>query len=202
MKLYDYLPSGNSYKVRLLLSYLGRSYQHVPIDIHKAETHRPDFLAKNPAGQIPLLELDDGRVIAESNAILLYLAEGSALIPTESFDRAKMYQWMFFEQYKHEPAIAVARFIRHYAMDTREGDLPNLMTRGNAVLAIMDGHLEGRDWFACGSRSLADVALYAYTHVADEGGFDLAAYPNIESWLERFADHSKHIQITDQPSSG
>ena len=201
MKLYDYLPSGNSYKVRLLLSYLGRSYEYLPIDIHKRETHTPAFLAKSPAGQIPMLELDDGRILAESNAILLYLAEGSVLIPTDKFDRAKMYQWMFFEQYKHEPAIAVARFIRHYAMESRSEDLPNLMTRGNAVLAIMDRHLNDREWFAGDAQSLADVALYAYTHVADEGGFELSAYPNIKSWLERFADHPKHILITDIPKT-
>ena len=202
MKLYDYLPSGNSYKVRLLMSYLERGYTHVPIDIHKDETHTADFLAKNPAGQIPLLELDDGRVIAESNAILLYLGEGSSFVPDDKFDRAKMYQWMFFEQYKHEPAIAVARFIRHYAIESRAEDLPNLMTRGNAVLAIMDRHLNDREWFAGDAQSLADVALYAYTHVAGEGGFELSAYPNIQKWLLRFVQHERHILITDQPSSG
>ncbi len=202
MKLYDYLPSGNSYKVRLLMSYLERDYTHVPIDIHKDETHTADFLAKNPAGQIPLLELDDGRVIAESNAILLYLGEGSSFVPDDKFDRAKMYQWMFFEQYKHEPAIAVARFIRHYAMESRAEDLPNLVTRGNAVLAIMDRHLNDREWFAGDAQSLADIALYAYTHVADEGGFELSAYPNIQKWLLRFVQHERHILITDQPSSG
>ena len=202
MKLYDYLPSGNSYKVRLLLSYLEREYTHVPINILKAETQTTDFLAKNPAGQIPMLELDDGRTLAESNAIILYLGEGSSLIPADKFDRAKMYQWMFFEQYKHEPAIAVARYIRHYAMDSRADQLPNLMERGNAVLAIMDTHLSGRDWFAGDTRSLADIALYAYTHVADEGGFDLGNYPNIQSWLGRVTDHKRHILITDQPSSG
>jgi len=202
MKLYDYLPSGNSYKVRLLLSYLEREYTHVPINILKAETQTTDFLAKNPAGQIPMLELDDGRTLAESNAIILYLGEGSSLIPADKFDRAKMYQWMFFEQYKHEPAIAVARYIRHYAMDSRADQLPNLMERGNAVLAIMEKHLTGRDWFAGDTRSLADIALYAYTHVADEGGFDLGNYPNIQSWLGRVTDHKRHILITDQPSSG
>jgi len=202
MKLYDYLPSGNSYKVRLLLSYLGRAYIHVPIDIHKAETHTSEFLAKNPAGQIPMLELDDGRILAESNAIILYLGEGSPLISADKFDRAKMYQWMFFEQYKHEPAIAVARYIRHYAMDNRADELPKLMERGKAVLAIMERYLSERDWFAGDARSLADVALYAYTHVAHEGGFDMAPYPNIQTWLERFSDHPNHILITDQPSSG
>jgi len=202
MKLYDYLPSGNSYKVRLLLSYLEREYTHVPINILKAETQTADFLAKNPAGQIPMLELDDGRTLAESNAIILYLGEGSPLIPADKFDRAKMYQWMFFEQYKHEPAIAVARYIRHYAMDSRADQLPNLMERGNAVLAIMEKHLTGRDWFAGDTHSLADIALYAYTHVADEGGFDLGNYPNIQSWLGRVTDHERHILITDQPSSG
>lgn len=200
LTLYDYLPSGNSYKVRWLLSYLGRSYRHIGVDIHKGETQSPEFLDKNPAGQIPLLITEDGRALAESNAIMIYLGEGSDLIPADKFDRAKMFQWMFFEQYKHEPAIAVARFIRHYAMDTREAELPNLMTRGNVALGIMETHLSGQDWFACSARSLADIALYAYTHVANEGGFNLREYPAVSDWLARFADHPAHILIADEPA--
>ena len=199
MKLYDYLPSGNSYKVRWVLSYLGRAYTHVPIDIHKGETQSPEFLAKNPAGQIPLLELDDGRVLAESNAIMSFLAADTNLIPKDSFARAKMYQWMFWEQYRHEPAIAVARFIQHYAMDRRADDLPALMTKGKAALAVMEDHLSNNDWFVGGARSLADVALYAYTHVAGEGGFNLSDYPAVSEWLDRFACHATHKKITDVP---
>lgn len=200
MKLYDYLPSGNSYKVRLVLSYLGQGYTHVPIDIHKGETHSAQFKAKNPAGQIPLLELDDGRLLAESNAIMSYLADGTGLIPTDGFTRAKMLQWMFWEQYRHEPAIAVARFIHHYAMDTRSDELPNLQVKGAAALEVMNDHLKDRDWFVGSERSLADIALYAYTRVADEGGFDLSNYSNVENWLTRFASHEKHILITDIPA--
>jgi len=199
MKLYDYLPSGNSYKVRLVMSYLGLTYTHVPIDIHKGETLTPDYLAKNPAGQIPLLELDDGRLLAESNAIMHYLAEGSVLIPDEPFEKAKMLQWMFWEQYRHEPSIAVARFISMYAMDTRANDLPALMEKGAKALGVMNEHLSTRDWFVGERRSLADIALYAYTHVAEEGGFRLSDYPNIEAWLSRNANDLNHILITDAP---
>lgn len=200
MRLYDYLPSGNSYKVRWVMAHIGLSYTHVPIDIHKSETQTPEFLALNPAGQIPLLDLEDGRTLAESNAIIRFLAGHSDLIPADSFDDAKMMQWMFWEQYRHEPAIAVARFIRNYAMESRADALPALMEKGHAALSVMEGHLQDRDWFVGGSRSLADVALYAYTHVAGEGGFDLNAYPHVSAWLARFADAPRHILITDTPS--
>lgn len=200
MKLYDYLPSGNSYKVRLVLSYLGQSYTHIPIDIHKGETLTAEYREKNPAGQIPLLELDDGRFLAESNAITAFLAEGTDLMPQDSFDRAKMFQWMFWEQYRHEPAIAVARFIHHYAMDSRADELPNLLSKGAVALTVMNNHLQDKTWFVGRERSLADIALYAYTHVADEGGFDLSHYPNIENWMARFAAHELHVLITDPPA--
>ncbi len=199
MKLYDYLPSGNSYKVRLLLSYLGLDYTHVPVDIIKGESQSPSFKSINPSGQIPLLELSDGRRIAESNAILFFLAEGTPYWPPNVFDQAKCLQWLFFEQYKHEPAIAVARYIHHYAMDTRESELENLKPRGYAALDVMEQHLGNHLWFVGAGPTIADVALYAYTHVAEEGGFDLSAYPRIKAWIERMADHPKHICITDQP---
>ncbi len=197
MKLYDYLPSGNSYKVRLVLSYLGQNYTHIPIDIHKGETHSVEFLAKNPAGQIPLLELEDGRVLAESNAIITYLATDTVLIPEDRFAAAKMYQWMFWEQYRHEPAIAVARFVHNYAMETRAHELPNLIKKGQAALSVMDEHLKHSDWFVGTQKSLADVALYAYTHVAEEGGFELSKYPAVQKWLLRFKNSPKHILITE-----
>ena len=201
MRLYDYLPSGNSYKVRWVCAQLGIGYTHMPIDIHAGDTNTPAFRALNPAGQIPLLELDDGRTLAESNAIIRYLADGSDLVPRDAFAHAKMLQWQFWEQYRHEPAIAVARFIRHYAMDARAAELPALMEKGADALSVMDGHLAGRDWFVDEACTLADVSLYAYTHVAEEGGFDLAAYPNVAAWLERFAAQDRHVLITDAPAS-
>jgi len=199
MKLYDYLPSGNSYKVRLLLSYLGLDYEHVAINIIKGETQTKAFKKINPAGQIPLLELNDGRKLAESNAILFFLAEGTPYWPLPAFDQAKIMQWMFFEQYKHEPSIAVARYIHHYAMDTREAELPALMTKGYAALDVMEDYLSNQRWFSYGGRTIADISLYAYTHVAEEGGFDLSGYGYIRAWLERFADHPKHILMSDIP---
>ena len=199
MKLYDYLPSGNSYKVRLLLSYLGVTYTHIPIDIVSGESQSDDYKRINPVGQIPLLELNDGRRIAESNAILFFLAEGTPYWPVNVFDQAKALQWMFFEQYKHEPSIAVARYIHHYAMDTRDNELEALKPKGNAALAVMENHLADHHWFAGEGLTIADIALYAYTHVAEEGGFNLSDYPNVLAWLERVSDHPKHIRITDEP---
>ena len=200
MKLYDYLPSGNSYKIRLLLSYLGIPYTHVPIDIIKGETQTPAFLAMNPAGQIPLLQLGDGRTLAESNAILTFLAEDTPYLPVNHFDRAKALQWMFWEQYRHEPAIAVARFITIYAPE-RAAELPILREKGNAALSVMEGHLDGRSFFVGNRPSLADIALYAYTHVAGEAEFALSDYPHVSAWCARMAEHPKHILITDVPVS-
>jgi len=199
MKLYDYLPSGNSYKARLLMSYLGINYEWVNLDIIKGETQTKSYKTKNPAGQIPLLELADGRRIAESNAIIYFLAEGTPYWPKNAFDQAKCLQWMFFEQYKHEPSIAVARFIHHYAMEQRKDELPVLTKKGYLALDVMESHLADNRWFVGGGRTIADVALYAYTHVASEGGFYIQKYPNILAWLDRFSDHPKHIRITDKP---
>ncbi len=200
MKLYDYLPSGNSYKIRLLASYLDLPYEHIGLDIIAGDTQTDDFKAKNPAGQIPLLELNDGRHIAESGAILYFLADGTPYFPASAFDRAKCLQWMFFEQYKHEPSIAVARFIRNYFMDNRSAELPILMTKGYAALDIMETHLETHLYFVGAGPTIADIALYAYTHVADEGGFDLASYPHIKLWLKRISEHPCHIAMTDIPN--
>ena len=199
MKLYDYLPSGNSYKVRLVLSYLGIAYTHVTIDIIKGETLMPTYLAMNPAGQIPVLQLGDGRTLAESNAILTFLAEDTPYIPMNSFDRAKVLQWMFWEQYRHEPAIAVARYISHYAPE-RKDELPKLQERGRAALSVMDAHLASHMFFVGAGPTVADIALYAYTHVADEGGFNMADYPNVSAWCARMAEHPKHVLITDMPA--
>jgi len=201
MKLYDYLPSGNSYKVRLLMSYLGLKYEHILLDIHKGETQTEGYKSKNPAGQIPLLELADGRRIAESNAILYFLAKDTPYWPATHFEQTKALQWMFFEQYKHEPSIAVARFVRMYAMETRAGELEKLMARGDAALGVMETYLADNLFFAGTGPTIADIALYAYTHVAGEGGFELSSYPNIMAWLDRTSDHPKHIRITDTPMS-
>ncbi|GHA97411.1 glutathione S-transferase [Algimonas arctica] len=200
MQLYDYLPSGNSYKVRWVAAQLGLRYDHIDVDIHAGETQSKDFLALNPAGQIPLLILDDGRTLAESNAIIRYLADGSDLVPTDPYDHAKMLQWQFWEQYRHEPAIAVARFIRNYAHDTRSHELAALMPRGHAALAVMEAHLRHHDWFVGAQCSLADVSLYAYTHVAEEGGFDLSQYSALQTWLARFSAQANHIVITAKPN--
>ncbi len=198
LRLYDYLPSGNGYKVRLLLRRLGLPYELVELDVMKGETRTPEFLALNPNGRIPALRLEDGPVLAESNAILFYLAEGTPFLPSSRLGRAQALQWMFFEQYSHEPFIAVARFIRHLLPPghPREAELPRLLERGNAALAVMEGQLASRSFLVGESCSIADLALYAYTHVADEGGFDLSPYPAVRAWLARVAAEPGHVPIT------
>jgi glutathione S-transferase len=187
LTLYDYLDSGNGYKVRLLLSHLGRDYTLVEKDIMKGETRTPDYLAMNPNGKIPLLQLEDGSFLAESNAMLNYLAEGTPYLPDGGIDRARVLQWMFFEQYSHEPPIAGARFrMRHLEQTPQvKAEIEARREPGEAALGVMEGELATRDWLAAGRHTIADIALYAYTHVADQGGFDLAAYPAIGRWIER-----------------
>jgi glutathione S-transferase len=195
MRLYDFLPSGNGYKVRLLLSQLHLPFELVEKDIMKGETRTPEFLAINPNGRIPVLELDDGRRLSESDAILFYLADGTRFLPDERFARAEVLQWMFFEQYSHEPYIAVARFWRHF-LDRPVDD--ERMDRGRQALGVMERHLARRRFFVGERCGIADVALYAYTHVADEGGFDLAPYPAVRAWLERVASEPGHVPITQR----
>ena len=196
LQLYDFMPSGNGYKVRLALRQLGIAYELHEIDILKRETHTAAFLAINPDGKIPALVLEDGTALAESDAILWYLAEGTALLPEGRLERAQVLQWMFFEQYSHEPYIAVARFIAHFAPDDpRAADLPRIMQRGHKALGVMEQHLSRHDFFVAGRYSIADIALYGYTHCADEGGFDLAAYPAIGRWLARVRAMPGHIPI-------
>ncbi len=169
-----------------MLDALGRDYQWVEVDIMSGGSRTPEFLLLNPFGQVPTLVLEDGRTLAQSNAIILHLAEGTAWIPAAAWERAKMLEWLFWEQYSHEPYVAVARFQRAYAGKTADEVEPRLIERGHAALARMETALAGSDWLAGGQgATLADLALVAYTRVADEGGFDLAGYPNIRDWIGR-----------------
>ena len=187
--IYGDIRSGNCYKLKLLLELLGRPYQWEALDVLSGITQSPNFLALNPNGKIPLLRLDDGRVLAESNAILHFLAEGSDFLPTERWDHAQVLQWLFFEQYSHEPYIAVARFIRSFLglPEARRAEYESRQAGGHKALAVMDQHLAKQDWLVGDGCSIADIALYAYTHVAHEGGFDLAGYPSVQAWLDRIA---------------
>ncbi len=196
--LYDYLPSGNGYKVRLLLHQLGIPFKLVQKDLLKGETRTPEFLAINPNGRIPAVDLGDGRLLAESNAILWYFADGTPFLPGDKFERAQVLQWMFFEQYSHEPYVAVARAWLHvFGMnDQRRASIEEKWKGGYAALDVMERHLEGKTYFVGERYSIADIALYAYTHVADEGQFDLSRYPRIQAWLARFAALPRHVTIT------
>jgi glutathione S-transferase len=195
-RLYDNKESRNGYKVVLLLNQLGTEFERVEVDIFKGESRTPEFLAKNPAGKIPALELEDGTVLAESGAILWYLAEGTAFLPGDPVGRAEVLRWICFEQNAHETSVAEARFIlRHPELaQGREGAiLAEKQTRGNAALALMDQHLGTRDFFAAGRYTIADMALYGYTHVAHEGGFDLSQYPAVGAWLARVAAQPGYV---------
>jgi len=177
--------SGNCHKVRLALDVLGLPYRWHEVDVLKGETRTLDFLLMNPNGKVPVLQIDDHTFLPESNAILCYLADGSSLWPGDRLARARALQWMFFEQYSHEPYIAVARFIRCFLKRDDDPRLPELTRRGHEALAVMEAHLARQPFFAAGRFSIADIALFAYTHRADEGGFDLAAYPAVQAWLQR-----------------
>ena len=186
--VHGFSSSGNCHKVRLLLEQLGRDYRWIEVDSSKGETRMPGFLAKNPNGRVPIIELDDGRILAESNAILCWLAEGTPYLPGDAWQRAQALAWMFFEQYSHEPYIAVARFIRGWTppdSPRRAAELPRCLERGHAALAVMERHLAGHAWFTGHDYGVADIALFAYTDVASEGGFDLGSYPAIRDWLAR-----------------
>ena len=194
--LYDYLPSGNGYKCRLAMHQLGIPFRLVQKDILRGETRTPEFLRKNPNGRIPLLELDDGRLLAESNAILLYVADGSPLVPSDPYERAVAMQWLFYEQYSHEPNIATARFWLHYVKEYDRLLLAKKQELGRFALALMDRHLASRTFIVGERYGIADIALYAYTHVAGEGGFDLTQYPNVAQWIARVAAQPRHVPIT------
>ena len=197
-RLYDYLDSGNGYTVRLLLHRLKIPYDLIEVDIMKGETHTPEFLARNPIGKIPTLQLEDGGFLAESGAILFYLAEGTKYLPTDRLARAQVLQWMFFEQYSHEPYVAVARFwLKHLGLDERRGaELAEKQEKGRDALGVMESHLAKHDYLVGEAYTIADIALYAYTHVAAEGGFDLGGYPAIRGWLDRVRGQPGHVEIT------
>jgi glutathione S-transferase len=197
LRLYDYLESGNGYKVRLLLHQLGLPFERVELDILRGETRTPSFLAKNPNGRIPTLELEDGTHLPESNAILWYLAEETPFLPATRLARAQVLSWLCFEQYSHEPNIATLRFWTHAGFLGRRAALvPGKREAGVAALGVMEGHLARHSFFVAERYTIADVALYAYTHVAEEGGFALAPYPAIRGWLARVASQPGHIPIT------
>jgi len=203
MRLFDYLDSGNGYKVRLLLAHLGLRYDWTELDIDAGATRKAEFLKRNPNGRIPTLELDDGTNLAESNAILWYLAEGSPFVPNDRLGRAQVLQWMFFEQYSHEPYVATPRYIvKHLpAEHARRAELPDRLAKGRAALAVMETHLKARYFFVAERYTIADIALYAYTHVADEGGHDLAPYASVRTWLKRVAAEPGHIGIYVRPGA-
>ena len=186
MTLYGMSSSGNCYKLQLACAQLGIEHEWEEIDVTRGENLSPEFLALNDRGKVPVLRLDDGRTLSESNAILNYLAQGTRLLPDDPWDRAKSLQWMFFEQYSHEPYIAVSRFIRKYLPpgSPRHASLATLQASGDEALAAMERHLHRLPWFGGETYTIADIALFAYTHVADEAGFDLGGYPRVERWLK------------------
>jgi glutathione S-transferase len=198
MILYENAASGNCYKVRLLFAHLGLKYERRSLDVID-RSNRPDILGDlNPALRVPTLILDDGRPLGESGAISWYFGDGTRFVPSDAYERAQVLQWMFFEQYDHEPAIAVARFLIALSGLPREDyekRLPRLWEQGSKALAAMEGRLAGREWFVGDGMTIADIALYAYTHVAAEGEFDLAPYPAIGDWLARVAAESGHVPI-------
>jgi len=200
LRLYDFLPSGNGYKIRLLLTQIGMPFEKVEVNILKGETRSPEFLSKNPNGKIPILELETGKYLTESNAIMVYLSEGTEFLPYDRFCRAQVLQWLFFEQYSHEPCLATSRFwisILGKAEEYQEA-LEQKREPGYAALRVMENHLSIRSFFVKERYTIADIALFAYTHVAHEGGFDLTQFPAIQAWIERVKVQPRYIAITQE----
>lgn len=197
MIIYGDKVSGNCYKIKLLAALLDTEHQWIDIDILANETKTADFLAKNPNAQVPVLELKDGRTLAESNAILHYLAIGTPYLPTERFALAKVLQWQFFEQYSHEPYVAVARFINKYLglPAEKKAEYEAKQTGGHKALQVMENHLTKTAYFVGDNLTIADISLYAYTHVAHEGGFDLSTYSAIQTWIQRIQAHPKYVEM-------
>ncbi len=197
LRIYGDSRSGNCYKLQLLCSEMDIPYDWQDVDILAGDTRTPEFLSKNANGRIPLLELPDGRYLAESNAILCYLADGSDFFGNDAFSRAEILQWLFFEQYSHEPYIATSRFIIRYlgSPPDRQEDLVQKKEGGYAALRVMEHQLQARDFVAGDNFSIADIALFAYTHVAGEGDFDLAAYAAVLDWIDRVRSRPGHIPM-------
>ena len=197
LKVYGDIVSGNCYKVKLLLSLLGREHEWIHLDIMRGDAHKPQFLALNPNGKVPTVVLEDGRVLTESNAILHYFAEGSSFLPSDPYLHAKVLQWQFFEQYSHEPYIAVARFIAKYLglPDDRREDYLAKQAGGHKALQVMESQLQQTPFLIGDTYTIADISLYGYTHVADEGGFDVERYPAIVRWLARVKSHPRHVTM-------
>ncbi len=195
MKVFGDIQSGNCYKIKLLMSLLELPHEWIHVDILAGETNNPEFLAKNPNGKIPVIELSDGRYLSESNAILNYLAADTELLPKDRFDLAKVQQWQFFEQHSHEPFIAVARFIAKYLglPEDRRADYESKHTGGHRALSVMELQLSNTSYLVGNRLTTADISLYGYTHVAHEGGFDLSHYPSVQRWLKRIADHPRYV---------
>lgn len=198
-KVYGDHRSGHCYKIKLMLSLLGREYEWVPVNILRGENRSPEFLQKNPNGKIPVLELEDGTCLWESNAILNFLAEGSEFLPREPRLRTQVLQWQFFEQFSHEPFIAEARYIKVYLglPEERRAEYEAKLYDGYHALNVMEQQLQRTPYLVGDHYSIADVALYAYTHVAEEGGFVLTDYPAIRAWLQRVASHPRHVGMLD-----
>jgi glutathione S-transferase len=197
MLLYNSQPSGNCYKVRLVLAHLGTSYERREVDVIDRSAPRDELAGLSPTSRVPVLILDDGRSLAESNAILCHVGEGTRFVPSDLYERSLMLQWLFWEQYEHEPALAVARFLKSYSgrPDWYEARRSELHKRGIGALEAMERHLESRTWFVGDAMTLADISLYAYTHAADEGGFDLEPYAAVRAWLERVSAEPGHVPI-------
>lgn len=199
-RLYDFLPSGNGYKLRLLLTQLGVPFERVEVNILKGETRTREFLSKNPNGKIPVLEIEPGKYLAESNAILVYLSEGTEFLPYDRFLRAQVLQWLFFEQYSHEPFIATSRFwitILGKAKENHEA-IKQKQELGYAALRLMESYLTTHSFFVGERYTIADIALFAYTHVAGEGGFDLTQFPAIQAWIEKVKTQPGYININQE----
>ena len=197
MKLYQYTPSGNCYKVRLLLSHLGIRVESIEIPLRMAPETARDFRRINRFGRVPALVLDDGEVLAESNAILCYLAEGTPYLPAGRLERARVLSWMFWEQYDHEPYVAVVRsWVRYFGVPPgKERELEERRARAYAALDVMERHLSGNLWLAADRFTIADIALFAYTHVVDEGEMSLDGHPAIRAWIDRVSSQEGHVAI-------
>ena len=195
LRVYGDIQSGNCYKIKLLATHLAIPHEWIHVDILKSETRTPEFLARNPNGKIPVVVLDDGQALAESNAILHYLAHGSAYLPSDRWQLAKVLEWQFFEQYSHEPYIATARYIAKYLglPAERRAEYESKQAGGYRALGVMESHLARHDYLVGAAMTIADISLYAYTHVADEGGFSLERYPGVRRWCARIAAHPRHV---------